>query len=132
MPKIHSERQRQESLFQIVTTGDCTEDAFKVIEKDFCPPNNSDLHIQGKPSTSVYSSSSVVKISLNNCEKDLREIAGTRARNLVSDRATSSIVNNTVRIYNIPEIVDKSKFCREVGPIFEEIQADFVLWWILL
>ena len=54
---------------------------------------------------------------------DLKAIAETAVRNNVSNRATVAIVNATLRTYQIPDIIDKSKFRRSVSKIFEEVDS---------
>src|SRR6218665_186329 len=87
------------------------------------PEYNSDSDFQMEPSTSSSGIAIVVKVELKNRGRGLGQIAEAKVRNSTSDRATASIVNPTLRTYNIPEIVDKSKVRRAVSAVHEEAEV---------
>src|SRR6218665_570228 len=84
---------------------------------------NSDSDFQMEPSTSSSGTAIVVKVDLKNRGRDLGQIAEAKVRNLTSDRAMVTIVNVTLRTYNIPEILDKSKVRRAVAAVLEEAEV---------
>src|SRR6218665_1363256 len=87
------------------------------------PEYNSNSDFQMEPSTSSSGTAIVVKVALKNRGRDLGQIAEAKVRNSISNRATAFIVNATLRIYNIPEIVDISKVRRAVAAVLEEAEV---------
>src|SRR6218665_2040807 len=65
------------------------------------PDYNSDSDFEMEPSTSSSGTAIVVKVELKNRGRNLGQTAEAKVRNSTSDRATASIVNATLRTYNI-------------------------------
>lgn len=62
----------------------------------------------------------------SNKKRNLSEIVEAKSRYGVSYRCTSAIVNATLRTYNIPEIIDKSRLVRAEKRKFSELEQDTV------
>lgn len=61
---------------------------------------------------------------ISNKKKNLSEIVEAKSRFGASYRCTSAIVNATLRTYNIPEIIDKSRLLRAEKRKFSELEQD--------
>src|SRR6218665_3005414 len=119
-------QERQLSQVQRVASGSMDENDDETTEEINSlrrPEYNSDLDFQMEPSTSSLGTDIVVKVALKNRGKDLGQIAEAKVQNSISDRATASIVNATLRTYNILEIVDKSNVRRAVAAVLEEAEV---------
>ena len=68
----------------------------------------------------TFSVTAVIPLTIRG--RDISEIVEAKTRNAVSDRATAAIVNATLRAYNIPEVIGRSKIRRETDALFEEIE----------
>lgn len=108
------EWQRYKTWFRTIAA-ESSEDEDKSIDQD------NEFHVE--PYTqSLSSPTDFVDLKIRG--KDLQKITGAMVLflnvfNSMSDRATASIVNVTLRADNIPEIIDKLKVCKAVNTIFE-------------